>query len=68
MKKTTAYLGPGSVQYFFTEHEIMQALIAAYNIKPSNQYGFGLYEQFGDEPAHAELTIEYTKEELQEVT
>ena len=60
MKKTITYLGIEKVVYEFDLIDIRKALSKYFNIEPSNDYEFDVYEQFDNTPTGASLIIKYS--------
>ena len=61
MKKTINYLGIEKVVYEFDLTDIHKALLKYFNIEPSNDYEFDVYEDYDDTPAGASLVVKYSK-------
>ncbi len=60
MKKIITFLGVEKVVYEFDLIDIRKALSKYFDIEPSNDYEFDVYERYDNIPAGASLVIKYS--------
>ena len=63
MIKTIKTFGIESVEYAFTEAEVMGALLAKYGIRMGDAHEFNMHEPLDGLPGQAVLTVRYTRRE-----